>query len=169
MPTNRYKCIPIMFTVFMFCPRIMHICKVYQARQWHWPLIGQYWSRDLDTGLWLVRVKLQVTLGWQWSVKVRLWPGGHWWPRDTWPGRDVLWWCVMMMGLISFSVVCYVHTFVDMHESIMYFDDTFMELWIKYTTILQVCFLTLTGAQDVALSVCLANTSRVLYWLKGSI
>ena len=75
----------------------------------------------------------------------------------------------MMMGLISFSVVCYVHTFVDMHESIMYFDDTFMELWIKYTTILQVCFMALTGAQDVALSVCLANTSRVLYWLKGSI
>ena len=49
----------------------------------YWPLIGQYWSRDLNTGLWLVNW-LYLRL---WLVNVCRWPGD---PHQQWAGAGPL-------------------------------------------------------------------------------
>ena len=52
----------------------------------YWPLIGQYWSRDLNTAIWLVNTgHVTWILSSGWSIQVT-WPG--YWPLIGWLWRS---------------------------------------------------------------------------------
>ena len=117
--------------------------SILKKSEWHsmvcWPLIGQYWSRDLNTGLWLVNTS-HVT-----GKLASYWSPEYQWGHGLCPDiKDLFYFNFLKFVFLLTSPVCRVKVY-SIHPGIVY-TDLYVNVWrmkplsllAKYVTIYDV-------------------------------